>query len=230
MSRVPAPFPVDDAVLARIRPMQFRDAEDMARLHHAAMGDSLWARLGAHFLAVLYRVLIDTPGFLAFVYEEDGRVRGFIAGSTDTATMMRTALRRGWFLIGPAALPGALRSPGTALRLLDTPRYTAASSAVSLPAGLTAESLFCSFEPDLRGKRVSGHINKVLFDELRARGHQHVKITTDAGNAAAVRQLESWGFAEAGTFAFYGKPMRTFVLDLVASPRVEPRSRHPMVE
>ena len=31
---------------------------------------------------------------------------------------------------------------------------------------------FCSFKPNLRGKRISeSHINKVLFDELLARGH-----------------------------------------------------------
>jgi hypothetical protein len=54
-----------------------------------------------------------------------------------------------------------------------------------------AESMFCSFEPHLRGTRVSGAINKVLFDELAARGHRYVKITTEADNEGAVRQLSS---------------------------------------
>ncbi len=92
-----------------------------------------------------------------------------------------------------------------------------------------AESLFCSFEPHLRGRRISGHINKVLFDELLARGHQRVKITTEVDNKGANRQLTSWGFEDSARFEFYGKPMVRYELDLVESPRVEARSRHPAV-
>lgn len=77
------PFPVDPGVMAAIRPMQYRDAEEAARLHEQAMGDSLWAKLGRRFLTELYRGLIDNRRFLGFVYEEDGRVGGFIAGSQD---------------------------------------------------------------------------------------------------------------------------------------------------
>ena len=86
---------------------------------------------------------------------------------------------------------------------------------------MRAESLFCSFEADLRGRRVSGHINKVLFDELAARGHRQVKITTEVDNPGSNRQLRAWGFEEAGRFRFYGKDMVTLVLDLQRSPRVE---------
>ncbi len=229
------PFAVDPEVMGRIRPMQARDAEDVARLHHAAMGNSLWARVGRRFLAVLYRVLVDSERFLAFVYEEPVepgsgrmRVRGFIAGSTDPDAMLRDTFRRAWFLLGPAALPGVLK-PSVLRRLAETARYKRVSDAVHLPGPVPAESLFCSFEPDLRGRRVSGHINKVLFDDLLARGHRYVKITTEVDNEGANRQLRSWGFVDCGRFRFYGKDMVTYVLDLEASPRVEPVSRHPAV-
>ncbi|MDP2312766.1 MAG: hypothetical protein Q8P41_07660 [Pseudomonadota bacterium] len=228
------PFPVDPDVLGRIRPMQYRDAERVAELHHAAMGNSLWARLGEPFLASLYRALIDSPLFFGFVYCEPGpsggsaagpEVKGFIAGSTDTATMYRWVLRRRGMFVAPAALRGVLGHPTAAVKLLQTARYFGVSGAADVPA----ESLFCSFVPDLRGKRVSGHINKVLFDELYARGRSHVKITTEVDNEGANRQLQSWGFAQRGTFRFYGKDMVTYVLDLAASPRVDPVSRHPTV-
>ncbi len=228
-----SPFPVDPDVLARIRPMQARDAPAVAALHHAAMGTSLWARVGLRFLTALYRALVDSEGFLAFVYVEPDatgttQVQGFIAGSTDTDRMLRQTFRRAWFLLGPAALPGALK-PGVLRHLLQTARY-ADTSAVALPAGCTAESLFCSFAPALRGKRIAGHINKVLFDELASRGHRWVKITTERDNGPALRQLRSWGFEERGDFVFYGKAMVALVLDLEACPRVAPVGRHPMLE
>jgi RimJ/RimL family protein N-acetyltransferase len=219
------PFPLDPEVMGRIRPMQYRDAERVAELHHAAMGNSLWALLGVRFLASLYRALVDCPSFLGFVYVEDGEIKGFIAGSLDTSAMYRFVLRRRAQFVAPAALVGLVRRPNVGVKLLETARYFGVSGADDVPA----ESLFCSFVPDLRGKRVSGHINKVLFDELYARGRSHVKVTTEVDNEGANRQLQSWGFERRGTFRFYGKDMVTYVLDLAASPRVEPVSRHPTV-
>jgi len=195
------------------------------------MGESLWAQLGVRFLQELYRNLIDAEGFIAFVYDASTKhgVQGFIAGATNPDRVMSETFRRAWFLLGPPALPRALR-PRLLRRLVQTARYSGASSVPGLPAGPLPESLFCSFVPDLRGKRVAGHANKMLFDDLLSRGYAHVKITTDASNAAAARQLQSWGFDNLGPFEFYGKDMTAWLLDLQASPRVEPIGRHPMLE
>lgn len=220
-----SPFPVDPQVLGAIRPMQFRDARRVAELHHAAMGRSLWARLGVPFLQQLYQALVDCPWFVGFVYVEDGAVRGFLAGSTDTSRMYRHIARHRFMFLAPPAALGLARHPGVAVTLLQTARYFGVSGAADVPG----ESLFCSFEPDLRGKRVSGHINKVFFDELAARGHGAVKITTETDNEGANRQLQSWGFRDVQRFRFYGKDMVTYVLKLSGHPRVEPVSRHPAV-
>ncbi|MCB9780889.1 MAG: hypothetical protein H6742_20135 [Alphaproteobacteria bacterium] len=227
------PLQVPDGTMARIRPMQFHDAAQVAALHQAAMGNSLWARLGHGFLTQLYQALVNDPRFLGFVYTEPDRpeherIRGFIAGSQDTEAMFAAVFRSAWFLLGPAALPGVLRDPRVIRQLVRTARYFD-ESAPPLPVPVPAESLFCSFAPDLRGKRVSGAINQVLFDELLQRGHRYVKITTETDNEGANRQLRSWGFHDAGRFRFYGKDMVVYVLDLAESPRVQPESRHPAV-
>ncbi len=221
----PTPFLVDAAVLRAIRPMQFRDAERVAELHHAAMGNSLWARLGQPFLQQLYQAMVDSPWFIGFVYVEGEAVRGFLAGTVDTSKMYRDIARRRFMFLGPAAALGVLRAPAVIAKLVETARYFGVSGAEDVPG----ESLFCSFEPQLRGKRVSGHVNKVFFDELAARGHARVKITTETDNEGANRQLLSWGFKDAHRFVFYGKDMVTYVLDLVGHPRVDAVSRHPAI-
>jgi len=223
---MPSPFVTDPDVMARIRAMQHRDCEAVARLHEAAMGDSLWSRLGLRFLVEVYRGLIDSPYFLAFVYD-DGQVRGFIAGTTDGSRMMAEVFKSRALVLAPAAAAGVVRRPGVLPMLLQTARYFSVSGEPGLDGA--AESLFCSFEPALRGKGISGQINKVLFDDFLARGFAHVKITTEADNAGAVRQLTSWGFEERGRFRFYGKDMVRYALDLRASDRVDPVSRHPTV-
>ena len=224
MSAPVKPLPRRPDVLERIRPMQMGDAERVAALHQAAMGRSLWARLGTRFLTTLYRSLMESQRFLGFVYLQDGRIDGFIAGSTDVAAMYQEIFHRRWLPLGVAAANGLLRRPSVLPLLLRTGSYFESSG-----DDVAAESLFCSFVPALRGTGVSNQINKVLFDDLLARGIQRVKISTEVDNKGANRQLRSWGFQEQRRFTYYHKPMISYVLDLQRCPRVEPVSRHPAI-
>ncbi|MCL4236104.1 MAG: hypothetical protein KJ042_16480 [Deltaproteobacteria bacterium] len=216
------PLDYDPAWLERIRPMRNTDVARVAAMHAEGMGRTLWGRLGAGFLAEIYTGMIAHRDFIGFVYD-DGGVRGFIAGSENPRRMMRDIARSRGGRLAFAALGGLIRRPGLIASIATTPFYFGRSRMDDI--GDIAESLFCCFDPDLRGTRVSGLINKVLFDELAHRGHARVKITTETDNEGANRQLASWGFKNRGEFRFYGKPMRVWVLDFAASPRVEPVRR-----
>jgi len=215
-------FTVDPEVMARIRPMERADVGAVASLHLQSMGRSTWARLGRGFLEALYLALCDHPSFCAFVYVDEGGLGGFIAGTDDGPRLMRETFRRHPHRLVPPLVAGLARRPGLLGHLLSTPLYFRRSRPAS---EVRAESFFCSFEPHLRGRRISGHANKVLFDELLARGCPAVRITTEVDNPAAARQLRSWGFSRQGTFGFYGKTMAAWILDLEQSPRVEPVRR-----
>ncbi len=222
---IPEPLRYDPEWLDRIRAIQARDVPRVAALHAKGMGQTLWGRLGEPFLRALYAGLLYDPLFIGFVFLEDDEVRGFIAGTQDGRRMMRNVFRRTWTRLAGTVLKSLLVHPGLIFPVLATPFYFRKSDPAGAAPG-TAESLFCYFEPHLRGTRVSGLINKVLFDELLSRGHGHVRITTEADNEGAVRQLTSWGFERRAAFRFYGKDMFLFLLDLEKSPRVQPVSRH----
>lgn len=217
-------FPIDPEVVARIRPMRVVDASRVAHLHHADMGHSLWARLGVPFLSALYAALIESRYFLGYVYVEEDRVEGFIAGTIHGPRLFKDVLRRRGLGLAWRAALGIARTPALLLPLLATPFYFGRSRAATqdgpADAEIAAESLFCSFVPHLRGRRISGHINKTLFETLARRGYTHVKVTTEADNAGATRQLTRWGFILTRHFHFYGKAMRVYVLDLQTSPRL----------
>jgi len=217
-------FPVDPQLLARIRRLRRSDAPAVAALHGAAMGTSLWAQLGFRFLRTLYETLVELPDFLGFVYIEEECVRGFIAGSLNTKRMMQLAWCRHGLRLFAAMVLGLLRRPSALWPLLQTLFYFRRSNVPGLD-DVEAESLFCSFEPELRGMRISGLINKVFFDELAARRHRFVKITNEADNVASIRQLTNWGFNRLGEFDFYGKRMIAWRLDLQASERITPLIR-----
>jgi hypothetical protein len=201
--------------------MKQSDVHRVAYLHSEAMGESLWAQLGERFLRNLYRGLLKTPQFVGFVYEDATQIEGFIAGSTETKAMMRRALLSNLPRLTLSGILG-LRSWSVAQKLLETSNYFRNSSE-ELRIDIPAESLFCSFTVATRGKRISGHINKVLFDTLCAMGHPAVKITTEANNEGANRQLLSWGFESQGRFVFYGKEMLCYTLLFSNSDRVSAR-------
>lgn len=214
-----SPFPINRKVLSSIRPMLPKDIRIVSELHKLAMGNSLWAQLGIDFLEALYEQLLLNPRFIAYVYEDKGKVDGFIAGTSDSANLFISTLRYGWKKIFFPLLKGILRRPQLIGRLLSTHTYFALSSNSDID-NIKAESLFCSFRPNLRGKRIAGHINKVLFEHFLSLGIESVKITTEVDNIEANRQLKSWGFEPIKKFHFYGKDMITYVLHLVGHPRL----------
>jgi len=215
-----SPYKIDPERMRAIRRMESRDISDVARMHRSSMGRSLWGRMGLGFLRRMYAALLDQPEFLAFVYEKDGRVVGFIAGTSNGPTLMRQVLYTHPRQLGVGWLRAAVRHPRSALRVIAGLGYFG----ISKPGEeVIAESFFCSFEKPFQRTGAAGHINKVLFDELAWLGHSKVKVTIDSDNKAALEQLRSWHFEEHGSFEFYGKWMTVLVLDLKNSARVEAR-------
>ena len=160
------PLELDPEVMASIHPLVFHDAP-ASRAHHAAMGDSTWARLGVRFLTTLYRNLVHFTGLHRFRVPRAGSGPRLHAGGTDPDRMMATVFRKAWFLPGARRLPRACdRRPSSCSRHLGTRR-----SVTGGPAGAgTCGVPVLQFRADLRGKRVAGAINKVLFDDLASRG------------------------------------------------------------
>lgn len=217
-------FPIDKQVLSRIRPMVQKDVPAVSKMHAMTMADTLWGKLGEPFLQTLYGALLTHPDFLGYVYVEDETVRGFIAGTLNGPQMMKQTFRANTAKILRATAKGLAGHPKSAFLLARTFGYFKTSQLPGLE-NIRAESMFCSFAGELRGTRISGVINKVLFDEVAANGHKFIKITSEADNRGAIRQLTSWGFENLGVFHFYGKDMIAWRLNLENCERVNPKDR-----
>ncbi len=213
------PLKVNPDVLKNIKPMKKTHIHGVALIHKQIMGNTLWGKLGLGFLEEVYSKLLEHPSFIGYVYLHNGRVGGFIAGSDNGPKMMRETLKSGWKKLFFPLLKGVILSPSVFAPLVFTTRYFNISALPGLE-NVTGESMFCAFEKRFRGKRISGLINQVLFNELANRGHKSIKITTEIDNKGAIRQLESWGFERVGTFKFYGKTHMAWKLDFSTSGRV----------
>jgi hypothetical protein len=221
---MPASYPIDPKVLAGIRPMELGDVDSVSAIHAQMMGTTLWGQLGEPFLQEIYKALLAHPSFIAYVYLEQNRVCGFIAGSENGPQMLKQVFRTRFAKLLARTVIGLVRSPFALRSLFETFAYFKVSELPGLK-DVCAESMFCAFEKNLRGRRISGAINKVLFDEVAARGHRYLKITCEKENPGAKRQLTNWGFEQMGMFRFYGKEMIAWRLDLEKSDRVDPADR-----
>lgn len=214
------PLDVDPGELKNIRPMVEKDIIQISKIHQEIMGNTLLGKLGTRFLMEIYSGLLEHESFVGYVYLDSKKVKGFIAGSDDGPKMMKEVFRKRWRRLTWAALKGIAMAPTAIFPLFSTFHYFSKSGVRGLE-DIKAESMFCAFEKEFRGKRISGLINQVLFNELAHRGRKYVKITTESDNKGAFRQLSSWGFEKMGTFRFYGKEMTAWRLDLENCPRVD---------
>lgn len=200
--------------------MERDDIEQVAEQHCRAMGHSLWAQLGKPFLQALYTSLLQDPLFVAYVYAEGQEVQGFVAGSVDVPRTFSKLWREHWQQLLRPALAGVIRNPHLIGSLISTPFYFKRSAPTQRAETVKAESLFCSFKPNLRGTRAAGHINRTLFKHFLKAGCRYIKITTETDNEASLRQLSHWGFSIEERFNFYGKDMYTLIMDLSTNPRL----------
>ncbi|MCR5662367.1 MAG: hypothetical protein K6G50_09605 [bacterium] len=214
-----APFPTNPEIMSRIRPITRQDCHCVAKLHYDEIKSSFWSKLGFYFIENLYGMLINNPYFCGYVYEEEGCVKGFIAGSTDTKKLFSETIKKHFLKLVWITLISILKRPNTLSRVITTPVYFALSKPQF--EDIKAESIFCAFKPELRGKRISGYVNKVLFDRFFELGFDYVKVTTEITNPGSNRQLLSWGFDEVSNFKFYNKDMRIYVLKLINHPRID---------
>jgi ribosomal protein S18 acetylase RimI-like enzyme len=175
----------------------------IAALHAELIPSSLWAELGPRFLRTLYGALVRDPRFVSFVAEGPLGIGAFLAGSTDTAAMLRATAMRSGPILAIRALPAL--QPVLLRCVWETGRYPRLRG--SEGAG---ESLFCAVRRELRRQGIAARLHDALEQVFEAQGIERLIVTTEASNTGAQEHLRALGFREEGAFRFYGKPMLRF--------------------
>jgi len=159
----------------------------VAALHAAAIDRGFLSSLGPRFLVQLYRAIDEAPGGVLLVEQREGRVAGFIAGSTAMGPVRRQLLRHPLPLV--VALAPALLRPRTILGIGE-----AARGAGNGDAGLPrAELLSLAVEPRFRGSGIAESLYLRLVDRLRALGADAFRIVVGEALAPAHRFYQRMG-------------------------------------
>jgi ribosomal protein S18 acetylase RimI-like enzyme len=176
---------------ATIRSMRSSDVESVVAIHLEAFQGFFLSELGERFLRELYVGILQDPSGIAFVYEKDGILVGFVAGSASPSGFYRRLLVKRWWRFGLASMGAVLRQPGIIPRLLrafNTPNNP-------MPSEDCGTLMSIAVSPKIQGQGIGKELVKVFINESRQRGLKAVNLTTDKVNNDAVNKFyQRFGF------------------------------------
>lgn len=195
-----------------IRMMTMGDCSAVVTIHLHSFQGFFLSFLGYHFLRELYSGILEDPSGIAFVFEDQGHITGFVAGTDHPAGFYRRLLRKRWWRFGFASLPALFKRPYVVLRLLR---------ALAKPKQVTVEKgrgtlMSIAVLPDSQKKGIGSMLVRSFLKEATKRGLHQVDLTTDKLNNDPVNAFYlREGFSQLLSFVTTeGREMYEYVIDL----------------
>ncbi len=173
------------------------DGREVGALHAEQIPEGFLAVLGPSFLARLYRRINRSRGSFLLVAEAEGRVAGFIAGSSDLRALYRGFVLRD----GPAASLGAARRLVVGWRrAAETLRH---GGGRATGTGRGTELLAVAVDPAWQGHGLGAGLVDAFLARVCAEGGRSAYVVVAASNTRAVALYRSAGFTEVGDFELH---------------------------
>lgn len=178
--------------------MQEDHVPEVVRVHLDSFQTFFLSFLGPRFLRELYRGVCSFDKGIGFVsLTPDGKVTGFVVGSTDPSRFFRVMIKRRWWKFALGSVAGVLKKPTIIPRLLRAFLYPART-----PAGDHIALLMqIGVSRTSQGGGVGAKLVRAFIDRARDRGAQRVILTTDAdGNDGVNSFYQKLGFRKSRGF------------------------------
>lgn len=172
-----------------------------AMLHANCIAGGFLPTLGTRFLSIVYRCIDEHPEAVLITESVDGRVVGFVAGTTGRASLRSILVRRPFRAI--AALAPALASRTKLLGIWRVARYASRGDG-STRGWPTAELLSIAVAPEARGSGVAERLFRSLERELSARGIERFKVIVGSNLIPAQRFYTKMGCTEIARIRIHG--------------------------
>jgi ribosomal protein S18 acetylase RimI-like enzyme len=191
--------------------MLMADVPEVVNTHLKSFTGFFLSFLGYQFLRELYVGILKDSAGIAYVYEDQGHILGFVAGTSQPAGFYSRLLKRRWWRFGLASLVPILKNPLIVPRLLQA--FRKPQDVSDQPDAGTLMSIAVS--PDSQGRGLGQALVKAFLKEAADRGLKYVDLTTDKNNNDSVNQFyRRMGFRCSRTFiTSEGREMNEYVID-----------------
>lgn len=199
---------LEDTPRPQIRAARVGDRKAIAELHKGSIGSGFLSTLGAGFLALLYRALIESDEAAVFVVESEGVVVGFIAGTVDTSAFYKTFVRHHG-VEAAVRLASLALSPSVARRAYETLRYGSEQPRAA------AELLSMAVAPVARRRGMGRRLVERLLEWARDEGISAMTVVVGADNVGAIGLYNECGFVDGREIEVHeGSPSKEFLWTL----------------
>ena len=190
-----------------LNPLQDKHAREVAALHIAGISTGFISSLGADFVSALYEGIAQSESAFGFVVQQEEKVCGFVAFSTNLGPLYRSIiLKKGWrfaFILARKML-----SWRRIKKVFETLAYPGRVKKMSLP---DAELLSIVVSQDCRGKGLAHRLIDSGLQECKKRGIDSVKVMVGAANEPANKLYQKCGFAPAGQIDSHGVSSNIYI-------------------
>lgn len=197
----------------QLREMYMDDVRDVVMIHLTSFRGFFLSILGRSFLKELYAGILDDPTRIAFVFENDTNLYGFVAGTDSPEGFYKRLLRQRWWRFTLASIKPVLRNPKIVPRLLGAFKRGEQTDVRENCAMLMSIAV----DPEYQGQGIGKLLVDAFLKEAKERGVGQVNLTTDKLDNDAVNAfyLKS-GFRLYSSFITpEGREMNEYVIDLV---------------
>jgi len=171
-----------------IQTAETREAQQIARLHKQEIHQGFLSSLPVSFLQRLYEDIIRSDVGFCIVAEENGRVVGFVAGTTSLPAFFRYFLSHSFLYAGVVLLPKvfSIRSLQKIFEILLYP-----SREDKLPP---AELLTIATAKEFQGQGIGSRLLLRFIEEMRKRGIEVFKVMVGKELGPVVKFYRKAGF------------------------------------
>ncbi|HUT29786.1 MAG TPA: GNAT family N-acetyltransferase [Sedimentisphaerales bacterium] len=190
-----------------------RDIPEVAALHVNGISTGFISSLGVDFVESLYEAIGRSTSSFGFVAEENGKVLGFVAFSSNLNKLYKSIiLTKG--LSFAVRLAGRMLSVRTIRKALETLFYPVSTRTENLPA---AELLSIVIAEEARRKGLAVDLMRKGFAECVKRRISKVKVLVAADNRPANKLYLKCGFHLAGQIDSHGIRSNIYVAETHAA-------------
>jgi len=154
--------------------MTVADVKAMVEVHLASFSGFFLSFLGPAFLHELYAAIVADPTGIAYVWEDDGVLQGFVAGTSYASGFYRRLLERRWWRFCRASILPVIKNPRIIPRLLrafSKPNESTETNQATL--------MSIAVLPMSQGKGIARALIDQFLREAARSGCKQVSLTTD---------------------------------------------------